>query len=398
MRMRSGALAALLCVALLAGCDKPEVPATTAVSERPPAASSSPGASSDIETIMGLPVPSLDLNTKEGIREYLVGEWWYDTGCIDDFLCHMVIDEELGVSLSFINYGTDEDRGTYEGQISLDWIFVEEPKAPDLICIDLGEYETQYPGGDYCFTHQTIYEGKRAMSWYFMGNGDSVFGLLDEDGFGFPPTEILFTKHTGEESGLKPRPNAEFYATFWGYSGFDDNAIWLDDLTQKEPDYTPLYPWEMAHFENKTKESVAYTLQPGVLVGIEEYLLIRGNVYLVRTDAYGEIYYMADADYDALSGEYDDTVPEWLKEHLCTILSEVVEVQEYLDMGMSLLVTDDEELINGKWCNIVRLGTDHGEHFVSEFTYAVYADFSQNEIEIYHYDPFSDSWEVVAMG
>lgn len=74
------------------------------------------------------------------------------------------------------------------------------------------------------------------------------------------------------------------------------------------------------------------------------------------------------------------------------ILSEIVEVQDYLSQGMVMLFDGITEWIDSEYCVCIALGTDNGETVVREIYYAV-SDYS-----VYRLDPLTGNWEVVGFG
>jgi len=74
-------------------------------------------------------------------------------------------------------------------------------------------------------------------------------------------------------------------------------------------------------------------------------------------------------------------------------LNEIVEVQDYIAQGMTVLMENSTEMINGEECYVFAIGTDHEEQFVREFYYAVSAGRS-----VYKMDPITGEWQTVAFG
>ena len=68
------------------------------------------------------------------------------------------------------------------------------------------------------------------------------------------------------------------------------------------------------------------------------------------------------------------------------LLREKESVRYYLELGMAMLDTDQQETVNGQSCRIISLGSDQEAHFVQEFQYAV------SYSGIYVYDVISDEW------
>ena len=70
------------------------------------------------------------------------------------------------------------------------------------------------------------------------------------------------------------------------------------------------------------------------------------------------------------------------------LLMEQPEVIEKLDQGMTLLETGGVEMIGGEACVIFAIGTEHPDHFVAEYHYAV-----SPSGEIYRMDYLTGEWE-----
>ena len=74
------------------------------------------------------------------------------------------------------------------------------------------------------------------------------------------------------------------------------------------------------------------------------------------------------------------------------LLCETDEVSYYLELGMSIQYTGEQEIIDGRECWIFALGTEHDGLFVREFYYGVCDNL------IYSYDALSDAWSVLGAG
>lgn len=74
------------------------------------------------------------------------------------------------------------------------------------------------------------------------------------------------------------------------------------------------------------------------------------------------------------------------------ILLESAEVSERVKQGMTLLYTEEKQIIDGRECYIFALGTNHEEQFVREYLYGVCDNL------IYSYDALNDSWNVLGVG
>lgn len=337
------------------------------------------------------PISQVDLSSEKGIREYLIGGWVYDAYYGGDVICTMDIDKDLNVHLFFENSYSDNPKGHYSGKITFDRMYVESHEVPDLISIEL--IDADEPGGDFFFLHRTIYNEKRVMSWFFAGNGDSIFDILDFTGdFYNRAEEVIFEKTTGEKSEEKPRKNDEFYGVYWGM-GSDKKSIWIDDVSwtpAEEDDSEPIYSRKMTHYETDIAESVLYSIGPEEVLEVLGEDLTKGEVYYVETDENGNIVEFISAEYKEFleEGFVDNTSPE-TEDLIFDIIKDIVEIQEYLDSGMSILFTEETIVINGEECYEIALGTDHEENFVREIYYAINIFTSQ----VYVYDVINDTWE-----
>lgn len=379
----------LVCIVILSGCNmfKSENGDTSI----PPDF----GASDNFQE-RSIPMSLPDLSTEEGIREYLVGEWVFDKEYVSDVVCKMSIDEDLNVNLSFHNDYMNEPKGDYAGQIKFDRIYANPKEAPDLLSIEL--MDTDYPGGDFFFLHRTIYDGKRVMSWFFAGNGNCIFDMLGPDDFEYAPEEIMFEKVSGETSQLRPRKNDEFHAVFWG-KGAEGQSLWIDDVRWTLPeqdDFASLYPRQMTLYENDAPESVLYSIAADQISDILGDDLFPGEVYFVQTDEHGNITHFINAEYKKYleDGLYENIDPEIEDLIFDIIMNDIVEIQEYLDAGMTILFTGETTIIDGEECYDVVLGTNHEEHFVREIHYAVNIFTRQ----VYRLDVLNNRWKTVAVG
>jgi hypothetical protein len=247
-----------------------------------------------------------NMNNEAGIREYLVGEWYFlNTSDRDYYSCRMVIGEDLNAKFEFFNALADESKesiGHFTGQFSFDRIYTGAHEAPDLLCLELPPGSNQL-GGDYLFLHRTVFDKRCVMSLFGIANGGCLLDLLDPSGLsewgGACPDEMVFIKETGEEYDLVPRANAEFYAICWGYSNNpQENAVWFDDINWPPPpvpkSYDPLYDGESllrylkTKYENETPISVAYAMADGFKMEGDGSLQ-QGEVYLVNTNERSEI-------------------------------------------------------------------------------------------------------------
>lgn len=385
----------LLCLVILTGCNK-----TKFEDKDPQVSTNTPPASETFKDPKEKDLQQLvlDLSTEDAIKEYLVGEWVFEKEYISDKICKMSIDGDLNIHLSFYHAFTDELKGDYTGKIILDRQYAKPNEAPDLISIDLSHED--WPGGDYLFLHRTIYDGKRVMSLFFAGNGNGIFDMLTwNDDYDYRIEEVMLEKTTGEISLRSPLKNKEFYAVFWGH-GVHYESIWLDEVQwtppEEEDDYSTLYPRAMTLYEDNNPGSVLYTIDPEKSFDILGDDMFKGEVYYVETDENGNIVQLINAEYKRYLEECSDNYIDLEIEDLIydIITNDIVEIQEYLDDGMSILLTGETTIIDGEECYDVVLGTDHEETFVREIHYAVNIFTRQ----VYKYDILNDTWETMGAG
>ena len=391
--MKSKALSAVfICLLVLTGCMTGQAEQKNAEwNSTPPQASEAPVKQENI-----IPASQPDFRNEDGIREYLQGKWVYDYYYYGDVLCTMDIDKDLNVALSFENSYSDGPKGDYSGKITFDRIYAKPEEAPDLICVELEN--TEEPGGDFYFLHRTIYDNKRVMSWFFAGNGNSVFDLVvpdDTEKIRSTPDEIIFEKTTGEKSQEKPRKSDEFYAVYWA-TGSDKKTLWLDDVwwtPTGEDDQAQVYPQKMTQYETDIPESVLYTIAPEEIGEVLGEDLTRGAVYFATTDEGGNVTSFISAERkkfveeSSLNSEAEALIYEIIE-------NDVEEIREYLNAGMAILLTGETAVIEDEECYLVILGTNHEDNFVREVMYAV------NTItrQVYRFDVLNDAWEPVTMG
>lgn len=331
------------------------------------------------ETLISPP----DLNSEEGIREYLQGQWISNLPHMSDVFVDMNIYENLDLDIRFYDYTTNESKGDYKGKIILDRIHAKLEEAPDVITIELSD--KTYSMGQFFFLHRTIYEGNRVMSLFFTGDGKSVFNILLDYDTDYIIEEVMFEKVTGEILEGETRKNDSFHAVFWEH-GIYYESIWLNqvDWTPVEEDnFVRLYPRPMTRYEDNIRQSILYNINPEKDSEILGDDLFKGHVYYVETDENGHIVKLMPAEYKL-----------YLEESLYSIIEEIVEVGEYLDAGMSILFTGESRIINGVECYDVVLGTNHANRFVQEIHYSVNID----DREVYRYDVLNDIWETVGFG
>lgn len=376
----------IICIVILTGCNgsNPSDINTTFNSTIPTVTENS---KESIEE--GSKISPLDLDTEKGVREYLVGEWTCKMEYMSNVVVNLNIYENLDLQLSFYDSSTNEPKEDYKGKIIFKRIYTNEDDAPDMITLQLDD--DKYTECDYYFFHRTIYDKKRVMSLFFAGTGNSVFNILTgNDISDYTISEVLLEKVTGEITKGNIRKNDEFYAIFWGY-GIHNENIWIDDVewTERDEDYNPNYPVPMIVHENKEKESTLYNLDQDKKVDILGDDIFKGDVYFVQTNSKGNIVELISADYKKFLEQSSEETENEIKDQIFRVIKGMKDIQEYLDNGMSILLTGETTIINGKECYEVFLGTNHEEIFVREIHYAV----NLLTCQVYKYDVLNDIWE-----
>lgn len=397
-------LGILICILILSACSGPkdiDNSGDSEVSTNMPAFSGKPKKTQEenLDKDESIPISLPDLTTEEGIRDYLVGQWFCNIEYMSNVVCKMDIGDDLNINISFHDSFLDENKGDYEGKIKLDRIYANSNEAPDMISIELNDED--YPKGDFFFLHRTVYDKKRVMSLFF-ADGKSVFNRLanmepNEDDDEYMIEEVMFEKETGESSQILPRKDDWFYAVFWG-QGIVSESLWIDDVwwTPEMDDSEVVYPRPMTVYEIDIPESVLYTIAPGKEFDILGEDIFKGLVYYVETDESGNIIEFIDAEYkDYLERESYSNASDEVENLVFDIFtSGIVEIEEYLDVGMDILFTGETTMIDGEECYYMFLGTNHEEVFSREIHYAVNIYTEQ----IYRYDILEDAWEELGMG
>ena len=330
-----------------------------------------------------------DLETEQGVREYLVGDWVCEIEYMSNIVANMTIHENLDVQLSFYDSYINALVVDYKGDIMFKRIYRDEEDAPDIITLQLNK--EPYIECDYYFFHRTIYDGKRAMSLFFADLENSVFDIFTEDnGLEYTMGEVVFEKVTGEVSEVKLRKNDEFYAVFWGH-GVHYESIWIDDVEwePREEDYNFNYPVPMIVNENEVKESILYKVDSDKKFDILGDDMFKGDIYYVKTDERGIIVELISAGRKMFLEESAEEYMGEIKEIIYFIIDDIDEIQEKLANGMSILFTGETTIIDGEECYEISLGTDHDQVFVREIHYAVNISTEQ----VYEYNVLNDVWE-----
>lgn len=409
-------LLVLICIVILSGCNSQKTE-----SIEPEASTSIPIASDVSDNLPDddmpepeedtIPIFLPDLTTEEGIEEYLLGEWFCDVSPIGRAIANMTIDEDLNVHISFYDPFEDKPKGDYKGKIKLDRIYANSNEPPDIICIQL--MDEDFPKGDFFFLHRTVYDKKCVMSLFF-ADGKSVFNRLAnidayENFEEYVIEELMFEKAAEESSQILPRKDDWFYAVFWGHGAYYE-SIWIDDVwwtPQEEDDFATVYPRAMTLYESDIPESVLYKIAPDMEFDILGDGMEKGEVYYIETDEHGNITELINAEYkeyleNNTSEQYKNLIENDSYENVSQetqdlifeiIMTDIVEIEEYLDSGMTILFTGETTIIDGEECYDLVLGTNHEEAFVREIYYTVNI-YTEN---VFRYDVIMDTWEIVAL-
>ena len=264
-----------------------------------------------------------DLETEQGVREYLVGDWVCEIEYMSNIVANMTIHENLDVELSFYDSYINDLVVDYKGDIMFKRIYRDEEDAPDIITLQLNK--EPYIECDYYFFHRTIYDGKRAMSLFFADLENSVFDIFTEDnGLEYTMGEVVFEKVTGEVSEVKLRKNDEFYAVFWGH-GVHYESIWIDDVEwePREEDYNFNYPVPMIVNENEVKESILYKVDSDKNFHILGDDMFKGDIYYVKTDERGIIVELISAGRKMFLEESAEEYISEIKEIIYFIIDDI---------------------------------------------------------------------------
>ena len=327
-----------------------------------------------------------DLDSLEGIKNYLVANWSFSDGYRSDVACNMTIDESFNVQLEFFNTSENKSAGNYSGKIEFDHIYVDPDQAPDYLRIVLDDDKVS--GGEYYFLHRTNYDGVLVMGLFFGGTGSSVFEILGPEGLHETPKDIYFERYVNIPPSQEPKKDAKFHAVFWGM-GDDHSSIWLDDVdwVNLESNLPTDYPREIMQYQNEVYESALYPIPDHLYKEIMGDDLFPGTVYYVETNDQGEVISLMNPERAFFSelGNGDE-----LSDMLYFIITNGIrEVRDYFNAGMKLFVDGETITLDGEECYLAILGTDHPGKFTKEIFYAV--EFSSEQV--YRYDPLGDSWD-----
>lgn len=348
-------------------------------SEKPDPSSSSSGEYSSFHDGEKEPESDpLDFANEETLRALLEGEWVYCPPASDSPAAWITFstDGEFHVRLKDPQDGAVlEDTGVYQ----LDWWETEKEEAPDMICLEFTE-DSSGPisnktssAGDHLIRLKTLCDGEVLLGLMQLNNGDSMFSLY------FSDTAPFLRRYTGWQPQEEIRKSETFCASAWKVD-CETQTVWLDDIMETEG------------FENIGRyEALPYQAASQMdLTSLPSQLLVDGGIWLVRTDEKGQIFEMIPHVFE-IDDEYDE-LEGFTEEEAAMILSEVQEVQEYLEQGMTMFFDGVTRSIEDAPCIMISLGRADEEIFISEFLYAV-----SPTGRIYFYDTSTYSWNIVDM-
>ena len=320
----------------------------------------------------------LDFADEEAMRAVLEGEWTYCPPASDIPAAWITFskDGKFHVRLKNPQDGAMlEETGVYQ----LDWWEAEREEAPDMLCLTFPENsggeisQKTSSGGDYLLSQKTLCDGEIVLGLMQLNNGDTMFSLYFSDMF------LVLKRHTGWQPQGEVRKSETFHASAWKVD-YEAQTLWLDDVTL-----------DGGYANTGRHEALPYQASPQLdLASLPPHLLVDGGVWTVQTDEIGRIEEIEPYI------EENDELAELVgatEEEAMNYLSQIYEVQEYLEQGMTMLSEGRIEIIEGENCLIIALGTETEDSFVREFFYAV-----SGTGMIYSYDLLEDSWSVVGMG
>ncbi len=371
---------------LLPGCDTqiwedPQSGDKSGSSSAQSAPSPSPGGEESFLPDDGEQQPEpdpLNFADEEALRAVLEGEWTYCPPASDTPAAWITFSKDGAFHVRLRNPEDGamlEDTGVYQ----LDWWNSGSEEVPDMLCLTLSENSggpisaQVSSGGDYLLSQKTLCDGEVILGLMQLNNGDTMFSLYFSDMF------LVLKRHTGWQPQGEVRKSEIFHASAWKVD-YEAQTLWLDDVTLD------------GEYANTGRyEALPYQAAPNLdLASLPPQLLVDGGVWTVETDEMGRIEEIEPYI------EENDELAELVgatEEEAMNYLSQVYEVQEYLEQGMTMLSEGRIEVIEGENCLVITLGTEHEEHFVRELVYAV-----SGTGMIYSYDLLEDSWNIVGMG
>ena len=312
----------------------------------------------------------LNFTGEAALRAALEGEWGYCPPASDTPAAWIFFGNNgtFTIRLTDLKNNAIEE---YMGAWKLDRRYAGANEIPDVLILTLYEMVEGEPvgeptimAGDFLIRRKTLCDERIVLELIQMNNGDSLFSSYYDD------TAPVLKKYTGWTPQGETRKNESFCAAAWKVD-YALKTVWLDDAAENG-DNIGRY------------EALPYQAAPQMdLTSRAPQMLTDGSVWLVRTDELGRVTEM-------LLYSYYDPDEQLTEEEAAELLAGVPEVQQQLEQGMSILFDQRPEVIGGEPCVIISLGTNHGEQFVREKTYAV----APSGI-VYVYDLLADEWSII---
>ena len=369
---------------LLSGCSAleawekiwdPKEPATGSIKPdpSPPEESTNTPVPQPTENEKDLTSDPLDFTDEDALKSVLEGEWVYYPPASDTPAAWITFSGDGSFQVRLKN---PEDGTMLEdtGLCRLDRWNAGEKEPPDMMSLTLsekagGQISAQVSSaGDHLIIQKTLCDGEVILGLMQLNNGDSMFSLY------FSDTSPILRRYTGWQSQEETKKSETFCAQAWKVD-YETQTVWLDDINEG--------------FDNIGRyEALPYQAASQLdLTSLPPQLLINGGIWAVRTDAMGQIEEMYPHVF-----ENDEISIEITEKEAAMLLSEVQEVQEYLEQGMTMFFDGVTRSIEDEPCIMISLGRADEETFVSEFFYAV----SQTG-RIYFYNTLTYSWDIVDM-
>lgn len=387
-------LTASLLLGMLTGCGSSQTAESAGASQKPSipekpdtsqtqrnesaslASSESSQATGQTESSPAKTEDPLMFKDESELRALLAGKWTYRSPITGDDQVWITFSEDGSYLLENETPGGDFQY-TYSGSYQIDSWTGETVAPPDMLTFFLLETTDEdfsagldFPMGDYIISQKTLCDGEVMIQLSQANNGDGFFSFKFED---YSP---VLRKSTGWQPQGEVRKNAEFVASVWK-ADHETRTVWLDDLTL-----------DGILVNAERQEALPYPVAEQIdLLGeypFDENALIPGEACSVITNEEGVVQMLEP---------FHSRKAMLSEEEAFSILSEYEEIQLFLAQGMTMLWDGDTEEIEGANCLLIAVGTDHNEHFVREYLYAV------SDLGIaYWYDAVSDAWLPLAFG
>ena len=316
---------------------------------------------------------------KDYFFDILPGEWNGFLGDGDTFCLTIASDMAFNYE-----YSNGLGAGEYSGIIIPAWIYRnEKTEVPDQLTFQVESGTDSAKGGSYAFGFtnlngmlnmylEPVIEGTREYD-----EEDTMFGILAFDGGFFLDRTIDESQSPFEDSPLK---NETFYVKYWGGEYYTTNELWLERVE---------YDVSGKFFASQKNKAIKYKMSD------PEFTLFDldaqwQEVYIISTDADGNIRYMDPVDeYNLLRDHFETSIDE-----MWDILeTEITEFNELVEQGFETFISQEMSEINGRICYDCLLGTTSWPDKY-EKTFDIEACYSVDIVrrKVYKYDYESGLW------